>query len=80
MSKVKDYDLNKERIELQKFTDEVQQLLNTGSLEVEITNASAPAYDAPNETHMVLSIFGGQFRFYISYLGDWYYTTLTKLP
>jgi hypothetical protein len=79
MAKIQDFDLTKERLETQEFADEVRSLLNNGNMEVEITNASSPAYDAPNETKMVLSIFGGQFRFYISYLGDWYYTTLTKL-
>ena len=79
MSNIQDFDLTRERAELQEFADEVRKLLNHGNMEIEVTTASSPSYDAPNETKMVLSIFGAQYRFYVSYLGDWYHTTMTKL-
>jgi hypothetical protein len=79
MAKIQDFDLTKERLELQEFAEEVRILINNGNIEFEVTAASSPAFDAPQETKMVLSIFGAQFRLYISYLGDWYYSTLTKL-
>jgi hypothetical protein len=80
MATIQKFDLTREQINLQRFADEVRQLINNGNFEVEVTNASEPAFDAPQETKFVLSIFGAQFRLYISYLGDWYYATLTKLP
>jgi len=79
MAKVGDFDLTKERLELQEFAESVRLLLNKGNIEVEVTAASEPAFNAPQETKFVLSIFGAQYRLYISYLGDWYYVTLTKL-
>ena len=79
MSTVQDFDITKERIQLQEMLDEVRILLNNGNMEIEVTTASIPAFDAPQETKMVASFFGAQFRFYISYLGDWYFTTLTKI-
>jgi len=79
MATIQNFDLTKERLQLQEYADEVRNLLNNGNLEIEVTTASSPAYAAPNETKMVLSIFGAQYRFYVSYLGSWYYTTMTKL-
>lgn len=79
MANIQDFDLTKENIELQEFADEVRTLINNGNFEIEVTAASSPAYAAPNETKFVLSIFGAQYRLYISYLGDWYYTTFAKL-
>lgn len=79
MAKIQDQDLTKESIELQDFAESVQSLLNNGNVEFDVTAASSPAFDAPNHTKLVLSVFGAQYRLYISYLGDWYYTTMTKL-
>lgn len=79
MSKIRDFDLSRERIELQDFADDVQRLINNGNFEIEVTNASEPAFDAPQQTKLVLSIFGTQYRLYISYLGNWYYTTFAQL-
>jgi len=79
MAKIGDFDLTKERLELQEFAEEVRLLLNKGNIEIEVTTASEPAFDAPQTTKLVLSIFGAQYRLYISYLGDWYYTTFAKL-
>ena len=79
MATIQDFDVTKERIQLQEMLEEIRNLLNNGNLEIETTSASEPAFDAPQETKFVLSIFGAQFRLYISFLGDWYHTTLTKL-
>lgn len=79
MATIQDFDVTKERIQLQEMLEEIRVLLNNGNLEIETTSASSPAFDAPQETKFVLSIFGAQFRLYISFLGDWYHTTLTKL-
>lgn len=79
MAKIQDFDLTKERLEVQEFADEVRKLLNNGNMEIDVTAASSPAFAAPQETKFVLSIFGVQYRLYISYLGDWYYTPMTKL-
>jgi hypothetical protein len=76
--KVQDVDMSKESVQVQEFTENVRNLLNTGAVEFEVTAASAPG-TAPNETKVVLSLFGAQYRLYISYLGSWYYTTLTKV-
>ena len=75
--KVQDVDMSKESVQIQEFTDNVRSLLNSGGLEFEVTFASTPG-TAPNETKVVLSLFGATYRLYISYLGSWYYTTLTK--
>jgi len=79
MAKIQDFDLSKERLDLQDFADEVRSIINNGNIEIDVTAATSPAFDAPQETKIVLSIFGAQYRLYISYLGDWYYTTFAKL-
>ena len=79
MSTIQDFDITKERIQLQEMLDEIRNLLNNGSLEVEVTTASSPAFAAPQETKMVMSFFGTQYRLYISYVGDWYFTTFDQL-
>lgn len=79
MSTIQDHDLRKESVQLQEFADEVRQLINTGSIEIEVTTASSPAFAAPQETKMVMSFFGAQYRLYMSYLGEWYYVTFAKL-
>lgn len=76
--KVQDVDMSKESVQVQELTDNIRSLLNTGAVEFEVTFSSDPG-TAPNETKIVLSIFGAQYRLYISYLGSWYYTTLTKI-
>jgi hypothetical protein len=76
--KVQDVDMSKESVQVQEFTENIRNLINTGAIEFEVTFAATPG-TAPNETKVVLSIFGATYRLYISYLGDWYYTTLTKI-
>lgn len=80
MAKVQKFDLTTEGLEIQEYAEKVSEILNNGSIEFETTAASSPAFAAPQETKLVLSIFGAQFRLYISFLGEWYYTTLTILP
>jgi hypothetical protein len=79
--KIQDVDTTKESVQVQEFVDNVRSLLNNGGFEIEQTSATSPsaAGTAPNETKIVLSLYGAQYRLYISYLGDWYYTALTKL-
>ena len=79
MATIQNYDLTKERVQLREFASDVRALINNGNFEIEVTNATSPAYTAPQETKLVLSIFGAQYRLYISYLGSWYYTTFAKL-
>jgi len=79
MAKIQDYDLTKERIPLQEFVDQVRSIINNGNFEIEVTAAASPSYAAPDETKLVLSLFGAQYRLYISYLGNWYYTTFAQL-
>lgn len=76
--KVQDVDMSKESVQIQEFTENVRSLLNSGGLEFEVTFAADPGI-APNETKLVLSLYGATYRLYISYLGSWYYTGLTKL-
>jgi hypothetical protein len=76
--KVSDVDTTKESVQMQEFTDNVRALLNSGGYEIETTAAADPG-TAPQETKIVLSLFGATYRLYVSYLGDWYYTNLTKL-
>ena len=79
MTKISEHDLVRESVPVQEFAEETKNILNKGAVEFEVTAASQPAYTAPEETKIVLSIFGGQYRLYISYLGDWYYSALTKI-
>ena len=79
MATIQDFDLTRERPELQEMLDEIRNLLNRGNLEIEVTTSSSPPFDAPQETKLVFSVFGGQFRIYISYLGNWYFTTFALL-
>ena len=79
MAKVQEYDLTRERFELQEVIQEIRSVINNGNFEIEVTSAASPSYAAPDETRLVFSVFGAQYRLYISYLGDWYYTTFAKL-
>lgn len=76
--KVQDVDMSKESVQIQEFTENVRSLLNGGGIEFEVTFAADPGV-APNETKLVLSLYGATYRLYISYLGSWYYTGMTKL-
>ena len=78
MTRIQDVDLSRESLQLQELLDNLKTILNNGNVEIEVTAASAPAYTAPNVTKFVLSIYGSQYRLYISFMGDWYYATLTK--
>jgi len=77
MSKLSDYDLTKESIQVQEFTDDVRKIMNNGLYEIQVTAAAAPTFTAPSEPTIVLSIFGAQYRLYVGYLGTWYYATLS---
>lgn len=79
MSKIQDVDLSKESLQVQELLDNLKVVLNNGNYEIEVTAASQPAYTAPTVTKFVLSIYGNQHRLYISFLGSWYYATLTKV-
>lgn len=76
--KVQDVDMSKESVQIQELTENIRSLLNNGAVEFDVTFAADPGL-APNETKIVLSLFGATYRLYISYLGSWYYTGLTKL-
>lgn len=75
--KVGDVDTTKQPVQIQEFVDNVRSLLNGGAVEFDVTLAAVPT-TAPQETKIVLSIFGATYRLYISYLGNWYYVPLTK--
>ena len=77
--KVQDVDLSKETAQVQEFAENVRSLLNAGALEIEVTAAANPPTPAPLETKLYFSLYGATPRFYISYLGDWYYVGMTKL-
>ena len=79
MTRLSDSNLTKESIQVQEFSDEVKRILNNGLYEIQTTASSAPTYDAPQVPTLVFSVFGGQIRLYIGYLGVWYYTTFTAL-
>lgn len=76
--KVQDVDMSKESVQIQELTENIRSLLNNGAVEFDVTFAADPGL-VPNETKIVLSLFGATYRLYISYLGSWYYTGLTKL-
>lgn len=77
--KVQDVDMTKESVQVQELTENIRSLLNNGAVEFEVTFAATPPTPAPGETKVVLSLFGATYRLYISYLGNWYYTGLTKI-
>lgn len=77
--KMPDVDLSKESLQVQEAFDGVRSILNTGAFEVSTTASAPPASEAPQETKMFLSLYGTQYRLYISYLGAWYYVNLTKV-
>ncbi len=79
MAKIQDHDFSKESVQQQEFLDDVRKILNNGLVEIEFTSSSEPDYTAPSETRFVLSIFGAQFRLYVSVNAQWYHTTLTAL-
>jgi len=77
--KLSDHDLTKESLQIQELGQELRSIINNGLYEVEVTSAGEPAYDAPDEPRIVLSLFGAQRRVYFGYLGSWYYVSLTAL-
>lgn len=79
--RVQDIDLSKESIQVQEFADATKNILNNGGIEIDTYPGaiSGATYPAPRETKLVLQLFGTQYRLYISYGGNWYYTTLTKV-
>jgi len=79
VTKISDNDLTKESLQVQEFSDEVRKVLNNGLYEIQVTTSTSPDYDAPPETTLVLSLFGAQYRIYVSYNSQWYYATLTAL-
>lgn len=79
MAKIQDHDFSKESIQVQEFLEDVRTILNSGTMEIEYTSSSAPDYDAPAETRMVVSTFGAQYRLYVSANSSWYYVTMTKV-
>ena len=79
MTKISEHDLSKDSLPIQELADEVRTILNNGTFELQVTTASQPAFDAPDNPILVLSIVGGQRRLYVSYLGSWYYASLTLL-
>lgn len=79
MTRLSDSDLTKESIQVQEFSDEVKRIINNGLYEIQTTAAASPTYDAPQVPTLVLSVFGGQIRLYVGYLGTWYYAALTAL-
>lgn len=76
--KIQDVDMNKESVQIQEFTENVRTLINNGAFEFEVTFAADPG-KAPQETKVVLSLYGATYRLYVSYLGSWYYMAMTKL-
>lgn len=79
MTRISDHDLTKESLQTQEFADEVRQIINTGTYEIQVTASGAPDYDAPAEPTIVLSLFGAQYRVYFGYNQQWYYVNLTAL-
>jgi len=79
MTRLSDSDLTKESIQVQEFSDEVKRIINNGLYEIQTTAASSPTYDAPQVPTLVFSVFGGQIRLYVGYLGNWYYAAFTAL-
>jgi hypothetical protein len=79
MARLSDSDLTKESIQVQEFSDDVKKILNNGLYEVKNTAAASPSFDAPQAPTLVFSVFGGQIRLYVGYLGVWYYASLTAL-
>ena len=75
--KIQDVDMSKESVQVQEFTENVRSLINNGGYEIDVTFGQTPG-TAPQETRIVLSIFGATYRLYISYLGSWYHVNLTK--
>lgn len=77
--KLQDVDLTKESLPVQELGDDVRRLLNNGLYEIQSTSSSEPDFAAPLETTFVLSIYGSQFRLYVSLNGAWYYVSLTAM-
>ena len=76
--KISDVDLSKQAIQMQDFAQQVRAVVNNGGYEINIAYVAPPATTAPQEPLAYLSIVGTQYRFYVSYLGDWFYVALTK--
>jgi len=79
MTRLSDSDLTKESIQVQEFSDEVKRIINNGLYEIQTTAASSPTFDPPQNPTLVFSVFGGQIRLYVGYLGVWYFTDFTPL-
>lgn len=78
MAKISDHDMIRESIQVQEFVDEVTELFNNGSFEIQTSASHPPGFDAPQEPQLVLAKVGATVRLYCSYLGTWYYVALTS--
>lgn len=79
MTKISDHDFSKESVQQQEFLEEVRNVFNNGTVEIDFTSSTSPDYSAPIEPRLVLSVFGGQIRLYLGVNSVWYYATLTAL-
>ena len=77
--KLEDQDVSRESLPVREMFENLKSIINFGNIEFDVTSSSQPDFDAPEQTKVVLSLFGSQYRLYISYLGEWYYATLNKL-
>lgn len=76
--KISDVDLSKQAMQVQDFAQQVRALCNNAGYEIDVVFSAPPAATAPQEPLVYLSIVGTQYRLYISYLGNWFYTNLAK--
>lgn len=82
MSKIQDYDLSKQDINVQDTHEEIRNILNNGQYEMKKITSSYPNWSEGKDGVMVLSVFSASRRLYISDMSatsKWSYVALTEL-
>ena len=82
MGKVSDYDMSKQDVNMQDTIEDVRSILNLGNYEVKKIALAYPNWTESVDGILVLSVYGAQYRLYISdtsATNGWRYCDLTAL-
>lgn len=82
MGKVQDYDMSKQDVNMQDTVEDIRTILNLGGYEIKKIALASPNWTESVDGIMILSIYGAQYRLYISdtsATNGWRYIDLLSL-
>jgi len=80
--KIQDYDMSKQDVNMQDTIEDVRSILNLGNYEIKKIALANPNWSESVDGILVLSVYGAQYRLYISdtsATNGWRYVDLTSL-